>query len=253
MTIRTLLSRLLSATPLALLPVRVRKGPARGARWTLLPFSFNWREGGEGDLVPGLALVQPLRGAVCWDFGAHFGIHAIGMAMQVGPTGQVAAFEPDPVAFTRLERHIRINRLVNIRAYSAAVSEATGSVQLISSCGLGSTFSHMRYPDEPEPDPREVIAVNSVAPDELVRKGEILLPHLIKVDVQGHGANAIAGSIRSIRASSPVILFSHHTGNCPPELTNSPWIFGGSSGTDLSVVLDKLYPEFLHLFLQFHI
>jgi hypothetical protein len=32
-----------------------------------------------------------------------------------------------------------------------------------------------------------------------------------------------------------------------------PGILGCATGTDLSVVLDKLHPEFCHLFLQFDI
>jgi hypothetical protein len=32
-----------------------------------------------------------------------------------------------------------------------------------------------------------------------------------------------------------------------------PGILGCATGTDLSVVLDKLHPEFSHLFLQFDI
>jgi hypothetical protein len=32
-----------------------------------------------------------------------------------------------------------------------------------------------------------------------------------------------------------------------------PGIFGCATGTDFSVVLDKLHPEFFHLFLKFDI
>jgi FkbM family methyltransferase len=86
-------------------------------------------------------------GAVCWDFGAHFGIHTIGMAMQVGPQGQVASFEPDPVAFERLCRRVCINGLRHVRLYQAAASHKAGTLRLINSHGLGSAFSHFRYED----------------------------------------------------------------------------------------------------------
>lgn len=98
-------------SPLAYLPMCVRKGPVKGARWTLLPFSYNWRAGGEADLTDGLKRMRCLEGAVGWEFGAHFGIATVGMAMQVGRTGQVAAFEPDPGAFRRLSYHVRVNHL----------------------------------------------------------------------------------------------------------------------------------------------
>jgi FkbM family methyltransferase len=218
LNVRYLISRLLSASPLAFLPVRVRRGPAKGARWTLLPFSANWRLGGEGDLAAGLAQLATPRGAVGWDFGAHFGLHTVGMAMHFGPEGQVAAFEPDPGAFVRLAHHVRKNRLQNVVLFPAAVSSAAGSSRLITDHGEGSSFSHFRYEDEPPPAEGATLAVTTLAPDELVTAGRIRLPDLIKVDVQGHGAQALAGSITSIRARLPIVIFSNH----------SPWELAGT-------------------------
>ncbi|MEO8276033.1 MAG: FkbM family methyltransferase [Thermoanaerobaculia bacterium] len=217
MKLRSSISRILSSSPLAYFPVKVRRGPARGARWTLLPFSANWRLGGEADLAAGLALLSSLRGSVCWDFGAHFGIHAVGMAMQVGSEGQVVAFEPDPGAFTRLVRHVRMNRLQNVVLFPAAVSRASGTSTLITVHGVGSSFSHFRYEDEPAPADGATLAVETVAPDELVATEQIRLPDLIKVDVQGHGAQALEGSIDTIRACHPIVIFSSH----------SPWELEG--------------------------
>jgi FkbM family methyltransferase len=209
--LRTFGSRLLSATPLAYWPVRVRRGPARGARWTLLPYSYNWRAGGEEDASVGLAALDRVDGAVCWDLGAHFGIHTVGMAMQVGPRGQVACFEPDPVAFERLRQHVHMNGLHNVRLYQAAASNKAGNLPLISSHGLGTAFSHFQYEDEQVSAQTPRIIVATVPADDLVDKGEIRLPDLIKLDVQGHGAQALQGSIRSIGKSLPVIVFSNHS------------------------------------------
>lgn len=211
MKFRSWLSRALAASPVARIPVRVRRGPARGARWTLLPFSHNWREGGEGDLAPGLAKLPQVAGAVCWDFGAHFGIHTVGMARQVGPSGQVVAFEPDTVAFARLALHVRMNRLANVVLFRAAVSSAPGVQRLIASGGPGSTVSHFRYPGEPEPEAHLTVAVETIAPDDLVAQGRVRPPDLIKVDVEGHGAAALQGSLASIREKLPVIIFSCHS------------------------------------------
>lgn len=218
MILRTWLSRLLASSPVSRIPVRVRKGPARGARWTLLPFSYNWREGGEADLQPGLARLAQVSGAVCWDFGAHFGIHTVGMARQVGPSGQVVAFEPDAVAFARLELHVVMNRLANVVLFRAAVSSSKGVQRLISASGPGSTVSHFRYPGEAEPEEHSSVAVEMIAPDDLVQLGRIRPPDLIKVDVEGHGASALQGSLSSIRNKLPVIIFSSHS---PTEINGA--------------------------------
>lgn len=209
--IRTFVSRVISATPLAYWPVTVRAGPAKGARWTLAPFSHNWRWGGEEDSSAGLEALGHVTGAVCWDFGAHFGIHTVGMAMQVGPQGQVASFEPDPEAFKRLRHHVLVNGLGHVRLYQAAASDKSGTLPLINNHGLGSAFSHFRYEDEAVSAETPLVLVTTVVADDLVASGDIRLPNLIKLDVQGHAAQALQGSIRSINKSLPVIVFSNHS------------------------------------------
>ena len=165
----------------------------------------------EGDLEAGLAQMRNIRGAVGWDFGAHFGIHTVGMAMQFGPEGEVASFEPDPAAFRRLKHHVQMNRLANVRLFQAAASKVTGSSVLITDHGLGSSCSHFQYEDEKTTARTTLLRVETVAPDELVAQGAIRAPDIIKVDVQGHGAQALQGSAESIRAKLPLVIFSNHS------------------------------------------
>lgn len=209
----TLLSRTVASTPLAVLPVRVRAGLAKGARWTFAPFSANWRFGGaERDVAAGVRhLPGGLRGAVFWDFGAHYGIHTVGIALHAGPTGQVAAFEPDPAAFARLARHVRMNRLENVRLIAAGASGRAGRRTLFTYGSHGSSNAHLIYDETDDMSGTDRIEIDVVAPDDLVAGGTIRLPDLVKVDVQGHGAEALAGSIRSIAAGRPVIVFSNHS------------------------------------------
>src|SRR5471030_3056217 len=108
---KSFIASAVGASPLQYWPVTVRAGLAKGARWTAFPFSANWRIGGESDVAHCVARAGDLGGASCWDLGAHFGIHTIGLAMCVGPSGQEAGFEPDPVAFRKLSRHVRMNGL----------------------------------------------------------------------------------------------------------------------------------------------
>ena len=216
--LKTLISNAVAMSPLGYFPVRVRRGPAKGAKWTLAPFSNNWRSGGEEDLRAGLKKLSQLDGAVGWDFGAHFGIATVGMAMQMGKRGEVSAFEPDPGAFRRLAYHVKINKLDNVRLFAAAVSSAQGSTRLITTHGLGSSMSHFQYEDEQLDDRSQSIPVETLVPDELVRSGKIRLPDVIKVDVQGHGAKALAGSMESIKRKRPLIIFSNH----------SPWELDGT-------------------------
>jgi FkbM family methyltransferase len=201
-------------SPLQYLPVTVRSGLAKGARWTLAPFSANWRQGGEPEIAEALALLPSVRGAVCWDLGAHFGIHAVGLALQVGPEGRVCAFEPDGVAFARLQRHVRMNRLHNVTLYPLAASDHDGDLEMIVSGGLGSTVTHVRYDDEPVTAETRRLLTRSVRLDTLVSSGELPVPDLLKIDVEGHGGAAIEGALGTISQRRPVIVLSVH---CAPE------------------------------------
>jgi len=229
------ISRVLAATPLGYCRVRVRAGLAKGAQWTLLPFSSYWRLGGaEQDVLAATSYLPTLNGTVFWDFGAHFGIHTVGMAMQVGPTGQVAAFEPDPGAFRRLQYHVEINRLSNVRLFEAAASRTSGRGSLYLPGGKGV----------------DSISVRTIAPDDLVAEGKIRAPHIIKIDVQGHGAEAVAGAINTIRTTLPIIAFSNHSEaersgiqRLLEPLSYTPVHFDGSSCAWLDITEALLIPD----------
>jgi FkbM family methyltransferase len=162
-------------------------------------------------MAAAVEMLGNIKGGSCWDFGAHFGIHTVGLAMQAGSDGQVAAFEPDPVSFRRLERHVRMNRLTNVRLFNLGVSDQVSQVDLIVAEGKGSVRSHFRSEEETLDVNTPRVLVSTVRTDLLVERGELRLPDLIKVDIQGHGAKALEGSRVSIEKKRPLILFSSHS------------------------------------------
>jgi hypothetical protein len=127
--LRAAAASLLLKTPLGLCPVRVRRGVAAGARWTLYPWTSYWRGTHEPAVQEALLALGggDIRGWNCWDLGAHFGLYSIGLAQRVGPMGQVAAFEPNPLSYARLHRHARMNRFDWLKTYQAAVSDGSSS------------------------------------------------------------------------------------------------------------------------------
>lgn len=105
-SLKTIVSQVITQTSIQYLPVTVKKGLAQEARWTLFPCSAYWRGDIESDVEPAVRLYGCIRGATCWDLGAHFEIDTVGMAMAVGSEGQVVGFEPDPISFKRCQRHV---------------------------------------------------------------------------------------------------------------------------------------------------
>lgn len=209
-SLKSRLSALFGNSPLALIPVRVRAGIASGARWTLMPHSAYWRHGGEGDVDAVAATLGPLTGKCFWDLGAHFGLYTVGLARQVGPTGEVASFEPDPRSYARCARHVAMNELKNVRLFRTAVSDQAAQQEFIVPAA-GATFNHLRYEDEPVTPGEKTIQIETVVLDALVASGRIRPPDLVKVDVEGHGAKAVAGARKTIATHHPVLVMSFHS------------------------------------------
>jgi FkbM family methyltransferase len=204
--------RLLGST-VGLFPVTVRAGIAKGARWTLFPWTSYWRGAHEPAIQQAIAGIGggDITGWSCWDLGAHYGIYSIALALRVGPTGQVAAFEPNPESFSRLERHRRMNRLAQLRTYPAAASEVSGHATLLTYGELDSTSTHLRYEDEVEDQKSAPIGIRTLRLDELVASGELRGPQFVKIDVEGHGHKAIAGMKASLAASRPSLIVGFHS------------------------------------------
>ncbi len=168
--IRTLTSRLLAQTPLQYYPVTVQKGLAKGARWTLFPYSAYWRGNTELDVEEAIRLHGSIRGATCWDLGTHFGIYTVGMAMAVGSQGQVIGFEPNPLSFKRCQYHVNLNSLSWVKLFNAAVSASEGSSTLIISNNNDNVApsAHFAYEDEQVDAKTPSLKVNTLVLDNLV-------------------------------------------------------------------------------------
>jgi FkbM family methyltransferase len=205
------LDGLLGFTRLQYWPVMVRSGLAAGARWTLYPWSAYWRGTQEPAMHAALARFGDIEGWSCWDLGAHFGIYSVGLARHVGPTGEVAAFEPNPVSFARLERHRRMNGLTRLKTFEAAVSDHAGTAELLTYGDLRSTTTHLAYENETPGAVTQPVGVRTLVLDELVASGQLRSPDFIKVDVEGHAHHALAGARQTITSRHPILIVAFHS------------------------------------------
>ena len=152
-----------------------------------------------------------IEGWNCWDLGAHFGLYSVGLARRVGPGGQVAAFEPNPLSFQRLARHRRMNRLSWLKIYPFAASASSGEAELFTYGDLGSTTTHLPHDGEARTDDIAPVVVRKVRLADLVANGELRLPQFVKIDVEGHGHRALAGMRKTLAATRPLIVAALHT------------------------------------------
>jgi FkbM family methyltransferase len=205
------LIRLLSLPLIARQPIRVRGGVAAGALWSFFPWTAYWRGTHEPEAQKQLIDLWDWTGKNVWDLGSHYGLFAVGLGLRVGPSGSVAAFEPNPLSFARLQLHVRRNHLPWVKTFPVALSDTAGQQRFFAYQGLESTTTHLAYEGETWNEHIPTITVESRRLDDLVTAGEIAAPDFIKIDVEGHGHKALAGAAEVVRIRRPVLLFGLHS------------------------------------------
>lgn len=143
-------------------------------------------------------LLEP--GAVYWDVGTNFGLHAIS-AKCLAPRCTVVAFEPEPGLAARLVAHVRLNGL-EIHALTVALADRDGHGTLhVHGTNPGAStlwpWAGTTY------DHRAEVVLRSAR--SLVESGQVPMPTVVKLDVEGSEETALAGfgellSRRELRA-----------------------------------------------------
>lgn len=188
--------------PIRNLPVTIRNGPIRGARWSL-PVSGRGIAAGTFEQEKFAALAALLEpGDVFWDVGAHYGYATLVGRRAVGPGGHVLALEPSAHNRWFLERHLRWNAGAPVRVLPFALAEKDG----VESFG-GSASSVAQKLGGGE----ESVEVRTVTT--LIRDGSPV-PDVIKIDIEGAESRALAGAQEAISSMSfedrPSILCAVH-------------------------------------------
>ncbi len=212
-SLKFVLEKSLRLSRLGLFPVRVKAGFAKGAKWTLYPWTSYWRGTHEPQIQRRFEQLGggDIRGWSCWDIGAHFGLYSIGLALRTGPSGQVAAFEPNPLSFERLELHRRRNNLPWLKTFPVAASASTGKAELYTYGDLRTTTTHLPYDGETRSTDVAPIPIFTMALDDLVKRGELRMPRFVKLDAEGHGHHALSGMRETLSEARPIILMGLHS------------------------------------------
>lgn len=135
-------------------------------------------------------LLQPGMGVV--DVGAHIGYFTLLAARQVGPEGRVYAFEPAPANYEILRQNIALNEYRNITATAKAVCDAPGTTRFFMQ---RDTVGHSLYPTTIGRG-KTAIDVETTSLDDFFAKVGWPEVHLIKMDIEGAEAAALAGMER---------------------------------------------------------
>lgn len=144
-------------------------------------------------LVPGDTFV---------DIGAHIGYFPLLAIQMIGETGRVLAFEPNPAAFRGLTTNIILNRATNVHAFNCALSDRAGTATLhVHGDNEGLSTLHPVASDSG--DGYRPITVMTETLDSFCELIRSLRVRMIKIDVEGHEQQVIAGGLRFIDEAKP--------------------------------------------------
>jgi FkbM family methyltransferase len=161
----------------------------------------------------GLRKHRDLKGAVCWDIGAHIGYHSLGFAA-LG--AEVVAFEPNEHNARLLRLHLERNANLgkHIRHLAVAVADHDGEMTFVQSSDLSgaSSGSHLDAGLQPLEsytgfDP---VRVPVVRMDTLIEERGERKPDIIKIDVEGCETLVLRGGHKLLTNHKPLLLIEVH-------------------------------------------
>jgi FkbM family methyltransferase len=131
-------------------------------------------------------------GTTAIDVGAHIGSLTVPLAIQVGPTGRVYAFEPQRTVYRELFHNLKLNQLDHATPLMLAVSSAPGMLEMdppqfddgFTRVGKGGERVEARTLDS--------FGFSDVS--------------LIKIDVEGHEIEVLKGAEQTIRKWHPALI-----------------------------------------------
>ncbi|HEV8421908.1 MAG TPA: FkbM family methyltransferase [Chthoniobacterales bacterium] len=143
------------------------------------------------------AEIQP--GMTILDIGANIGYYTLLFSKLTGANGRVVAFEPEPQNFALLKENLTRNHRTNVEALNVAAGDLAGeSFLYLSEENRG---DHQAYPTA---ENRQKVRMTTARIDDCVRRPV----DLVKMDVQGFEAHALAGMEATIAANPRLTIFT---------------------------------------------
>jgi FkbM family methyltransferase len=143
-------------------------------------------------------LVRP--GDITFDIGANLGLVTLTLARAVGPSGQVHAFEPNPVLQELIQQSIDKNSASNVTLHRMALGSTDDELTLFvpsNNSGQGSFKYHSNSPHS------RTYRCMVKQLSHVVRQLQIGRIRLIKIDVEGFESDVLLGGADVLRDVRP--------------------------------------------------
>jgi len=150
-------------------------------------------------------ILGALKPRLVLDIGANIGNHALVMA---GHARQLIAFEPVPFVFSMLERNMAMNHLDNVRCVRAGLSNVAEKrpIYVPKDGNLGAASLEAQMAEH------ETFEIETLVGDQFMKEHfSTDAVDFMKIDVEGHEAEALMGLRETIAASQPLVLMEYRS------------------------------------------
>lgn len=154
---------------------------------------------------------------VVWDVGACLGIHSFILANHL-QDGQVIGFEPMPTNRSVYIDNKSVNQLDNVWVEKRALSDETGEAEFAIRESIHA--GHGRHSlDTGDYDKLHTITVETARADDLVASGDLPVPNVVKIDVEGAEPLVLEGMAETLSrdACQHVVLETHEPNPVQPS------------------------------------
>lgn len=170
-------------------------------------------------------------GEVAVDVGANVGVHTLALAKMVGPHGRVIAFEPTNWAFEKLRHNLALNPDLarRVEVFQVFLNDGTEAApdRIYSSWPVGGVGEDEIHPilmgRAMSTDGAYGASLDNVLNTLETEALDSSRISLIKIDVDGHELDVLAGASQTLSTIRPVLLLE-----CEPSLQDDPesWAAG---------------------------
>lgn len=136
------------------------------------------------------------------DAGANIGYFTLLLAKNVGPSGKVFAFEPDPDNFSILKENVEMNGFDNVVLVNKALSDSVGTTKLFLSKTNKGAHSILNFNKS-----KVSIEVETTTIDEYFKKSKTKID-FIKMDVEGAEGKVFTGMRRFLKNNRSLKLLT---------------------------------------------
>jgi FkbM family methyltransferase len=165
-------------------------------------------------------------GMIAYDVGASIGYIALLLALAVGESGHVFAFEALPANVERLERNLYLNRMTSrVTAIPSAVIDRTGSARFLVGPS-NATGKAQGSSGRLENQSSQAFEVAGLCLDDFVFRQGKPPPDFVKMDIEGGEVLALPGMMRVIQEIAPLLFLELHG----PESSRQAWSILVSQG-----------------------